>query len=83
MKIESYESILGNEEYVVLQMILQGCRKIPEICQFTGLSKSCVSAKIEVLSSLGFIEKGCDGYELTNKGFEWITTQSGANLIIV
>ncbi len=83
MDFESCVSLLGNEEFVVLQMIMQGCNTVEDICQFTGLPSSCVRTKVEVLQSLGFIEKSNKGLVVTNKGFEWVANKSGANLIIV
>ncbi len=67
-EINKIKYLLGEIGLHILNLVEQGCSRPEEIKGFTSYSNSCISIKLELLSTIGLIREDMGGYTLTPNG---------------
>ncbi|MFW9937865.1 MAG: hypothetical protein ACFFD5_09460 [Candidatus Thorarchaeota archaeon] len=73
--------LLGNMGVEIFIAISQGARDFETIKIFSGVPLECIKGRIPVLLDLNLIFKNEKGYNLTQKGFDFIKKINNASLI--
>ena len=70
--VEDLKYLLGNMGMEILFAIDKGAKNFETIKLFSGIPLSCIKGRIPVLLDLNLIKKNNEGYNLSEKGFNFI-----------
>ncbi len=71
---ETTRYLIGDLGIQILSLVDQGCTNDDDLIKFGRFSRQCLSVKIPLLTTLGLLAAGPNGYRITPTGQSFLDT---------